>query len=164
MSTATHENYLVTEVLTATPQKLHLMLVEGAIRFSEKARRFLSDGQTDRAVESLIRAREIVIQMTVAVDQATDPALAKKVTAVYLFIFRSLAEAGYRLDANKIADAVRVLEVERETWRAVCGRTGNADASLPSAAIQSVAGPTIPPSAAGVHAAGGYAGGFSIDA
>jgi flagellar biosynthetic protein FliS len=124
MSTAARQNYLAAEVLTATPQKLHLLLVEGAIRFAEKAQRHVREGSTVEAVEALIRAQEIVTQMTTAIDHQTDPPLAGRVAAIYLFIFRSLVEAGYSLDIAKIADALRVLEVERETWRAVCSQGG----------------------------------------
>ena len=38
MSETPQDNYLVTEVMTAPPQKLQLMLVEAAIRSIERAR------------------------------------------------------------------------------------------------------------------------------
>lgn len=129
MSTAARQNYLAAEVLTATPQKLHLLLIEGAIRFAEKAQRHVREGSTVEAVEAIIRAQEIVTQMTTAIDHQTDPPLAGRVAAIYLFIFRSLVEAGYSLDTAKIADALRVLEVERETWRAVCGQSNHGSPS-----------------------------------
>ena len=37
MPSPAHENYLVTEVMTATPQKLQLMLIEAAIRCAARA-------------------------------------------------------------------------------------------------------------------------------
>ena len=43
--------------------------------------------------------------------------------AVYAFIFRRLVEAGYRQDEAKLADAIRLLEIERQTWQRVCQQT-----------------------------------------
>jgi hypothetical protein len=52
------------------------------------------------------------------------PELVANVAAVYNFVFRSLIEAGLKRDAGKLENAVRVLEIERETWRQVCERLG----------------------------------------
>jgi len=48
----------------------------------------------------------------------------RKVAAVYLFIFRSLMEANFQRDEGKLDDALKVLRVERETWRQVCKQLG----------------------------------------
>ena len=46
--------------------------------------------------------------------------LAKKVAAVYLFVFRSLVEAGRERDLTKLDEAVRILRMEQETWQTFC--------------------------------------------
>ena len=63
MSSVPCENYLVTEVMTSTPQKLQLMLIEGAIRAIERGRQKRRAGDDEQACESLLRAQEIVGQL-----------------------------------------------------------------------------------------------------
>lgn len=118
------QSYLETEILTAPPQKLQLLLIEAAIRFSRLAQGHWEAGQDDRACEALIRSQRIVTELVNGLNREQSPELVKKISAVYLFIFRRLMEASFERDQTKLGDAIRVLEVERETWRQVCERVG----------------------------------------
>jgi flagellar protein FliS len=126
MQSSARENYLVTDVMTATPQKLHLMLIEAAIRSAERARDKWQTGEDARASEALIHAHEVVGELLAGLNRDIDAGLARKVAAVYLFVSRSLMEANCQRDDKKLQDALRVLEVERETWRQVCQRSASA--------------------------------------
>jgi flagellar protein FliS len=111
--------YLEAQITTATPQKLRLMLIEGAIR---SARRALEDWQAnrnDQAIDALIHCREIISELVsgIRLDQGE---LASQVANVYLFLYRNLAEAQLRRDAGKVEETIEVLELERETWQLVC--------------------------------------------
>ena len=46
--------------------------------------------------------------------------LVQRVTAVYAFINRCLREGAYHHNREKVEDAIRILEIERQTWRQVC--------------------------------------------
>jgi len=126
MQSSASESYLVTEVMTATPQKLQLMLIEAAIRSAQRARQNWQAQEEEQAGEAILHAQQVVGEMIAALDQETDSELVKKVAAVYLFVFRSLMEANFRRDENKLDDALRVLEIERATWRQVCDKLGSA--------------------------------------
>ena len=106
-----------TEVKTATPQKLQLLLIEGALRLANRARQFWQQGRNDRAIRALLNAQAIVAHMLAVIDHEAGGDLAKRVSAVYEFIFRSLVKAGHRHDEKSLGDAIRILEIERETWR-----------------------------------------------
>ncbi len=147
MEGSAQESYLVTEVITAAPQKLQLMLIDAAIRAAEKARRLWREQKDEQACEALIRAQEIVGQILGSLNHEPAPDLVRKVAAVYLFIFRSLMEAGFQRDERKLDDALKVLRAERETWRQVCERLGTA--RQPDCSASTLAGsppaPPIPP-------------------
>ena len=64
--------------------------------------------------------------------------------AVYAFIFRRLVEAGYRRDEGKLADAIRLLEMERETWQQVCQQTVSPQRVDPADRRSSARGRTNP--------------------
>lgn len=146
------QSYLETEVLTAPPQKLQLMMIEAAIRSSRLAQGHWEAGEDERACEALIRAQRIVTELVNGLNREQSPELVKKITAVYLFIFRSLMEASFERSDKKLGEAIRVLEVERETWRQVCqrvGRESDATSDVPEATPMPAAamrGPTVIPS------------------
>jgi len=118
MEASAQESYLVTEVMTATPQKLQLMLIDAAIRSAEKARRLWQEQKNDEACEALIHAQEIVGQMLASLNHEPAPELTRKVAAVYLFIFRSLMEANFHRDESRRKQAGRGAQ-------GVASRTGN---------------------------------------
>jgi flagellar secretion chaperone FliS len=118
------QSYLETEILTAPPQKLQLLMIEAAIRFSRLAQGHWEAGEDERACEALIRSQRIVTELVNGLNREQSPELVKKISAVYLFIFRSLMEANFERNQKKLGEAIRVLEVERETWRQVCQRVG----------------------------------------
>ena len=70
----------------------------------------------------------IVISMTIIIINIIPITLhgigLKEVAAVYLFVFRSLMEATAERDREKLQDALRILKVERETWRQLCDKLG----------------------------------------
>ncbi len=125
MQPSARDNYLVTEVMTATPQKLQLMLIEAAIRSVERTRQHWQAGEEEQACESLVHAQEVIGELLGSLNAEVDSDLVKKVAAVYLFVFRSLMEANYDHDEEKLEGALKVLQVERETWRQVCQQLGS---------------------------------------
>jgi len=138
MAASAPENYLVTEVMTATPQKLQLMLIEGALRNVERTRRLWQEGKDEEAGEALIRAQQIISEMLCGLSREVESELARKVASVYIFIFRSLVDAHTRRSESKLDEALSVLETERDTWRQVCERSGVASGPAPEAVSPSV--------------------------
>lgn len=125
--TSPKDTYLETEVMTAAPQKLQLMLIEAAIRQGKRARELWNearDDQDDSAGDALIRCQQIVTELLCGLNPEQDKELVRRVASIYLFVFRSLTEAHLQRDEQKLADALEVLEVERETWREVCQKLG----------------------------------------
>ena len=120
MQPSAQANYLTTEVMTATPQKLQLMMIDAAIRSAERARAHWTGGDDEGACESLINAQQIVGELVAALNHDVAPELTAKVASVYMFIFRSLVDANYQHDEKRLDDAVRILKEERQTWQQVC--------------------------------------------
>lgn len=132
------DRYLESEVLTASPQRLHLLLIEAAVRYIERTRAAWQRQDRETAFESLTKAQQIVAEMLAAMKMDTAPDLVKQVAAIYTFVYRTLVEAGLKQDEKLLDDALRVLHIERETWLEVCRKVGtgggNDEASLSTAA------------------------------
>ena len=118
------DTYFETQVLTAAPQKLHLMLLDGAIRFARQAGEHWRAGRIHEGGEAVIGAQRILTELLRGLKPELAPALVSQVSSVYNFIFRRLVEAGFRRDGQKLAEAIGILEIERDTWRQVCERLG----------------------------------------
>jgi flagellar protein FliS len=124
MNLQARERYWTDQVTTAPPQKLFLMLLEGAIRFIHKAQGHWAAKEDELALQALIRAQEIVGEILSGFKRDLDPELVSRVAGVYGFVLRSLVEGSMLHDAAKLADALRILEIERDTWRELCQKIG----------------------------------------
>ncbi len=144
MQSSIRDNYLEAEVMTATPQKLQYMLIDAAIRNLNRGKHLRSEQQFDEACEVLIRAQEIVTQILAGLNREADAALTSKVASIYMFVFRSLNEAQVVQDTAKLDECIRVLEVERETWRLLCEQIEQEQPAENQAAQASLSGQTPP--------------------
>jgi flagellar secretion chaperone FliS len=114
------DSYLVSDVMTATPPKLHLMLLNAAIKEVRRAQKHRQDNEDEKARKSIIHARNIISGILAGMDYEAKAELIGKVAGVYLFIYQALAQAELNKDLNKLDEALRILDIERDTWRQVC--------------------------------------------
>jgi len=119
MSQFARDAYLEGQILTATPQRLRLMLIEAALRKGNTAQQACSSDDKDAAVAAIGCCRDIVAELIAGIQPDQTP-LAKQVLGIYLFLFSTLVELGLMPDAQRLNDVIRVLEEERQTWQAVC--------------------------------------------
>ena len=142
MAVTKQDRYLESKVLTAPSHQLQLMLIEGAIRYGRQAEAALRRGDRPAASAPLVRVIDIVGEMLAGVRGSTT-ALNKKVADFYLFLFRTVAEAKVNDSVEKLAEALQLLEFERETWQLVCDKLGATEARRP---VVPPFGDDLPPS------------------
>jgi flagellar protein FliS len=114
-----HDIYLETQIATATPQRLRLMLIEGAIRRARLTIEHWREGQGDLALESLIACRGMVSELLAGVKEEQSD-LGKKVIGLYAFLFQTLTAAQLSRNPSALNEAIKILEEERQTWSQVC--------------------------------------------
>jgi flagellar protein FliS len=119
MNQDVQQTYLEAEISTATPQKLRLMLIEGALRFAKQTAACWEKNQSEAGWETLVRCRDVVSELIGGV-KTDDSELARQVLAIYLYLHRTLTTAQADRNLTLMADVIRVLEEERQTWEAVC--------------------------------------------
>jgi len=108
--------YLRTKVLTASPEELHLMLYDGAIKFAEEAKRALAEGRLEEAHHATTRAQNILLEMSAGLNRELEPALCGKLASLYNFIYRRLVEGNMKHEVSALDDALKILNYQRETW------------------------------------------------
>ena len=110
------QEYLAARVLTASPQVLHLLVVEGALRHAARAEAALEAGDRQAASKALEEARAFVGEMIGGLDKTAAPEVVANVASLFVFAYRRLAEAELYGSAEKVRDAAKVLRLHRDTW------------------------------------------------
>ncbi len=117
MSHQVQTSYLRTRVQTASKDQLLLMLIDGAIRFSEKAKQALPEKDFETSCDLLCKAKKIVIELIMAIDRnEMDPEIYNNLVGLYNYIFQSLSEANLLRKIEPIDAALQILRHLRETW------------------------------------------------
>jgi flagellar secretion chaperone FliS len=124
MSADARSAYLEMQVLTAPPQKLRLMLIDGALRYARQAHEGLTSGEVEGASTALSRARDFVSELLVTI-RPEPQLLNQNVQNLYAYVFREIAEAQLLASPERLANAIRVLEEEQVTWQQVCELLGH---------------------------------------
>jgi flagellar secretion chaperone FliS len=123
--------YLRTRVLTAAPEELRLMLLDGAIKFSMQAREGLEGKNYEMSYNGFTKAREIILELMNSMRPEVNPDLCAKVSGLYSFMYTELVGASFEKDISRVNRVLGLLEYERETWvlvmkQAAGERTGSA--------------------------------------
>jgi flagellar protein FliS len=122
-------DYLESKIMTASGPQLHLMLVEGAIRFVKQADEQYLANNEGKATTMLLRAMDVVEEMIAGVRH-DDHEVNIKLSQLYAFLYRTMTSVYVNSDREKLADVVRILEFQRETWRLACEHLAKSQASV----------------------------------
>ncbi len=103
MAHAAHEAYLETQILTATPQKLRLLLLEGAIRFGRQALECWGDQAllTQRCA-ALGRCNDIITELYATIRDEPTPVL-RQVREIYRFLLVRMCDVSQATDQRACA-------------------------------------------------------------
>jgi flagellar secretion chaperone FliS len=119
MTVNARDSYLESQVLTATPQRLRLLLIEGALRFAKQVVHCWENHDNETGLEAVSRCRRIITELlTVMVDDGSE--VIGQLRGIYAFMFRQLTDAQQQQNPDMVGEVIRLLEVERETWQMVC--------------------------------------------
>ncbi|GIW94805.1 MAG: hypothetical protein KatS3mg110_2846 [Pirellulaceae bacterium] len=118
--------YLENEVLSASPQKLRLLLIEAALRRARLAVEHLVESRPTDAILAGQRCQEILCELLAGVKPDAGD-VARRTRDLYLFLLKAANEALARHDPAAWSPVVELLEMERETWQLVCQQLSGAE-------------------------------------
>lgn len=122
-ATQAKQQYLRNTVMSATSEQLHLMLLDGAIRFATRSREALSAREYEAMFNALDRAQRIVLELTAGLNREANPPLVAQMLALYEYIYAQLVKGSLNRDAQAIDDALKILRSQRETWQIIVDKT-----------------------------------------
>ena len=112
----TAQAYLRTKVLTAPPEQLRLMLLDGAVKFGRQGADGLRRRDFEASYNGLSQCRNIVVELLTTMRPDVEPELCDRMTGLYTFMMGELMRAGFEKDPGRVDEVVRLLEYERDTW------------------------------------------------
>ena len=107
--------YTSSSVMTAPPQKLVVMLYDGAIRFLRQSATAMRTGNREVTVNRLNRAGAIIDELNISLDM-NQGEVASNLRSIYLFARRHMTEALIEQDPEKLEAVARLLADLREAW------------------------------------------------
>lgn len=107
--------YTESSVLTAPPERLVVMLYDGAARFLGRAAATIRAGDAGAAGEPLGRAQAILHELLATLDPSAGE-IAEQLQSIYLFCERTLVEAQLQRDADKVDQVAALLAELRDAW------------------------------------------------
>jgi flagellar secretion chaperone FliS len=123
--------YTESAVLTAPPERLVVMLYDGAIRFLSQSAIAMRAQNGRVFLDRVQRGEAIISELNITLDMSQGE-VAERLRAIYQFCNMHLAAATMERDPQKIDQVVRLLSDLREAWQQIA-------AAPPAAATASVA-------------------------
>ena len=110
------DSYRKTQIETANPATLILMLFDRAIVLLDKAKNEMIEKQYEEKGYSLTKANEIIAELTASLDMEKGGEIATSLKRLYNFVMREIVDADKNLDTNAIDNARRIVSELRESW------------------------------------------------
>ncbi len=104
-----------TQIMTATPAELTLMLYDGAIKFSNQAIQAIRMNEVENAHTLIIKVQNIIREFQITLDKSYP--VAKDLDLMYDFVYNTLLEANVKKDEKKVEDALYIIRELRDTWK-----------------------------------------------
>jgi len=116
---AQFEAYRQTQVQTASPTELVVMLYRGAVRFAKAGIDGIAQNDLEAAHRGFLRAQQVVTELSVTLDFDKGGALARQLRAIYTYVNTRLVEANVRKNVEPAREAIHLLEELLSAWEAV---------------------------------------------
>jgi flagellar protein FliS len=112
-----YHQYQQQQIMTAPPDKLLLMLFDGALRFCRQAKNALEEARLEEAHHHIVRVQDIVMELESSLNM--DYEISSSLWAIYDYLYRRLVEANIKKDAAILDEVSSFLTELREMWAEV---------------------------------------------
>ncbi|MDF1809130.1 MAG: flagellar export chaperone FliS [Phycisphaerales bacterium] len=108
--------YLRTKVMTASPEELRLMLLDGSLKFANQAKTGLLNNDPEMTYSGFTQCRDIVLELLNTIKTEPAPQIAQSMRELYTFLYGELVKASIDKDIPKLDEVISLIQYDRETW------------------------------------------------
>src|SRR5689334_10172567 len=102
--------YRETEVLTATPGQLVVLLFDHLLVSLRRAKTAMTNGEFEVQGEQLEKSRNILTELLVTLDRERGGEIAINLSALYSFLLGELVQVGVRADEARLGRVTHMIE------------------------------------------------------
>ena len=111
------KTYQRNEVETASPEKILILLYDGAIQFLNKVKIAMQNNNVPEIHNNIIGCEEIIEEFINTVDEEKGGDFAIRIKALYQYFYNTLVMANIKKDESKIDEVLKHLIELRATWK-----------------------------------------------
>ncbi|MDR1241619.1 MAG: flagellar export chaperone FliS [Deltaproteobacteria bacterium] len=115
MQKAAHA-YLQTNVSTTSPGELVILLYDGAVKFLNRAKKFIAERDYARKGIAISKAMDIINELSSTLNRDKGGELAENLYKLYFWCNTRLAMANLKLDAEIVDSVIKVLSGLRSAY------------------------------------------------
>jgi flagellar protein FliS len=110
------KQYQQTQISTSSPEKILLMLYDGAINFSRLAMEKAAKGDRSGRAKYISKAQAIVGHLMDTLDHKVGGDITKRLKQLYMYIIYEYVNANVNNSVTSLENAIKILGMMRETW------------------------------------------------
>jgi flagellar protein FliS len=114
-------SYNQVNISVERPEKLILMLYEGALKFANFAKKAIKEGNIEEKVKYIVKTSNIFIELINSLDFEKGGDIAYYLNGLYTYQLKLLAKANAENNEKYIDDVIRVLKELIEAWKEETG-------------------------------------------
>ena len=111
------KQYQKDSIETASPEKLLILLYDGAIQFLNKAKISIESGDAEQTHNNLLGCQNIILEFMSTLDMKVGGDLARNLYNLYDYYYNTLVTANLKKDIKLVDEVLRHLMKLRETWQ-----------------------------------------------
>lgn len=110
------EQYKKSQIETATPQEILIMLFEGAIRFLVIARKAMEEKDIQKSHKYLVKSQHIILEFMNSLDMEIGGDMAVNLYKLYEYLHYRLVQANIKKDVAMVDEVLDHLRSLKTTW------------------------------------------------
>jgi len=109
-----YQQYQYNSIMSASPERLLLMLYEGAIKFVKLARKAIEEKDIEGANLYIKKVQDIVEELNQSLNMSYD--ISDNLARIYDFLYRQLVDANIKKDVQVLDVVESMLSELKSTW------------------------------------------------
>lgn len=109
-----YQQYQYNSIMSASPERLLIMLFDGALKFVKLAQRDIKEKNIEGSNYNLTRAQAIINELDQSLNMNYE--VSENLSEVYDFLYQKLVDANIKKDAQTLEIVEAMLIDLKETW------------------------------------------------